>query len=62
MRSHTIIVKEHAWNSIRPPPQAGKVAVSVNAVNSVHGRHFVLVTDGRLRDSDKIVVQGEGEW
>ena len=28
--------------------------------NSVHGRHFVLVADGRLRASDKIMVRGRG--
>ena len=27
--------------------------------NSLHGCHFVLVADGRLRASDKIMVQGE---
>ena len=33
-------------------------------MNSVHGRHFVLVADGRLRASDKITGRGEvvGEW
>ena len=25
-----------------------------------HGRHFVLVVDGRLRASDKMTVQGRG--
>ena len=29
-------------------------------LNSVHGRHFVLVADGRLRASDKITVGGGG--
>ena len=28
--------------------------------NSVHGHHFVLVADGRLRASDKIMVRGRG--
>ena len=27
---------------------------------SVHGRHFVLVADGRLKTSDKIMGRGEG--
>ena len=36
------------------------VVVSVDAVNSVHGRHFVVVADGRLRASDKIMRRGEG--
>ena len=37
------------------------MAVSVDAVNSVHGRHFVLMADGRLWASDKITVRGEGD-
>ena len=41
------------------PPFALTRAVSVDAVNSVHGRHFVLVANGRLRTSDKITVRGE---
>ena len=32
----------------------------VDAVNSVHGRHFEMVADGRLRASDKITVPGGG--
>ena len=36
------------------------LAVSVDAVNSEHGRHFELVADGRLRASDKITLRGEG--
>ena len=28
--------------------------------NSVHGRHIVLVADGRLRANDKIIVRGRG--
>ena len=33
--------------------------LSQNAVNSVHGRHFVLLVDGRLGPSDKITRRGE---
>ena len=29
-------------------------------INSVHGRHFVLVADERLRANDKITVWGRG--
>ena len=36
------------------------IYVSVDAVNSVHGRHFVLVGHGRLRASDEITLQGDG--
>ena len=30
-------------------------------MNSVHGRHFVLMEDGRLQTSDKIMGQGRGD-
>ena len=42
------------------PSKPAKLVVSVNAVNSVHGRHFVLVEDGRLRASCKIMGWEEG--
>ena len=29
-------------------------------MDSVHGRHFVLGADGKLRPSDKIARSGEG--
>ena len=53
-----------AFLSLTPPEFPDPISLrswrSQYAVNSVHGRHFVLVADGRMRANDKIMVRGRG--